>query len=547
MISNNFEQKKLNIINLYKEKKFLDTIKLGTKLIDDYPDDPQLIYILGLTSINLQNFTQAERYFEKLISIKTTSEVYYIFGNIKKKLNKNYEAISFFEKSIKLNPKFSEAYNNLGNTKKLVNERDQAEYYYKKAISLKEDNIQALFNLSTILKENNDYKNLILIYEKILKLDENNIKTNYNIGSAYLFLGEIQKGRKFFEKVIKIDNFHIPSLRNYISITKIDKKNQIFKKLEKIDLNNLNNDNKVLMLNALSKGYLDMDNKEQGFKYLNKSNLLKKKKSDFSMKTQERQFNKIKSFFADIDNTKLEFDNKIVSNPIFIVGMPRSGTSLLEQILSSHSKIYGAGELNYLQKIIDQLGIDNSNYSKDYFKKIRDYYYSHLIKISQNHFIIDKLPINFKWIGFITKSFPEAKILHIKRNPMAVCWSNYKTHFVDKGMDFNLTQEDVANYYSLYIDLMNFWSKKFEKNILEIEYENFVQDFQRNTKKILGFLNLDWEDKIINYEKNHRSVSTASYQQVREKIKKNTSEQWKIYKDYLVKMQETLVSNKINF
>ena len=547
MFSNNLDKEKTKIINLFKQKKFGEVIKIGSKLNNLKPNDIQLIYLLGLTSINTQNFIEAEKYFAKLISLKESAEFYYTFGNIQKKLKKFNDAINSYYNAIKINPKFSEAYNNLANTKKLIGKRIDAIKYYKKAINLKENNIEALISLSTILKENKNFKDLVKIYKKILVLDNNNIKTLYNLGSACLFLGDFNKGRSYFEKVIEIDNRHIPSYRNYVSITNIDKKNQIFKKLENISLDIFNDEDKILILSALSKGYFDKKNIELGFDCLNKSNLIKKEKSNFSLEKEELQFQNIKNFFFNIKNNNIKYENNLKSIPIFIIGMPRSGTSLIEQILSSHSDIYGAGELNFLQKAIERVGLEKPHNLNEYFYQIRKSYYEQLINISQSNLIIDKLPINFKWTGFIIKSFPEAKIIHIERNPMAVCWSNYKTHFVDRGMDFNLSQEDIAKYYKLYAELMKFWGKKFSKNFLNIKYESFVRDYEENTKKILDYLDLKWEKQMKNYQKTDRVVTTASYQQVRNKIKKNTSNEWKKYGNYLSKMQETLTREKIKF
>ena len=547
MFSNNLDKEKKKILNLFKQKRFEEVLEIGSKLNNLIPNDAQLIYLLGLTSINIQSFNEAEKYFAKLISIKESAELYYTYGNIQKKLKKFNDAIVSFKNAIKFKPNFSEAYNNLGNTRKLIGQRNEAIKNYKKAISLKENNIEALFSLSAILKENKNFEELIKVYQKILVIDKNDIKTLYNLGSAYLFLGNFKKGKSYFEKVININKCHIPSFRNYISITKIDMKNEIFKKLENIDQVTLNHEDKILISDALSKGYFDMKNIEKAFHFLDKSNLLKKEKSEFSLKDQEDEFNKIRNFFSDLDDTNIKFDNILKSKPIFIVGMPRSGTSLIEQILSSHSKIYGAGELNFLQKVIQRLGTEKPENYKDYFTQIRNYYYENLLNISQNNFIIDKLPINFKWIGFIIKSFPEAKIIHIERNPMAVCWSNYKTNFVDSGMDFNLSQEDVAKYYKLYSELMTFWKSKFAKNIFNINYEEFVKNFEIKTKKILNFLDLKWEKQITNFDKTKRAVTTASYHQVRGKIKINTSDEWKKYEGYLKKMQDTLISDRIKF
>ena len=547
MNSNKFDKEKKSLITFFNKKKFLDVVKNGTKLLEQEPDDTQIIRILGITSINIQNFIEAEKYFKKLLFFEKNAENYYTLGNIQKKSYKFHEAVISFENAIKINPNFSEAHNNLGNTKKSLNKKDEAIYHYKKAISLKNENIAALINLSSILKENNNYDELLEVYEKILNLDPNNIKTLYNLGTAHLFLGNTSKAREYFENTIKIDPYNIPSFRNYVSTLKIDESNRIFKIFKNMNLSTLKYEDKVLLLDALSKCYFDMDKIQKAFDCLDKCNLLKKENSNFSINEQENIFDKIKNFFFDMDNQNLEFNDKIKSIPIFIVGMPRSGTSLLEQILSTHSKIYGAGELNYLQRIIDKSGLEIPNNIQTYFYEIRKYYYDQISIISNSEFIIDKLPSNFRWIGFIIKTFPEAKIIHIHRNPMAVCWSNYKNFFLDNGLDFNLNQRDVAEYYSIYLDLMDFWTKKYKKNILDIHYEIFVKDFEANTKKILDHLNLQWEGQLLQYQKTNRPVTTASHQQVREKIKMNTSDEWKKYKNYLEPMQVVLRSKKIKY
>ena len=545
MNSNNLDETK--ILNLYKEKNYKDVIISGLKLLKKNPKNYQLIYSIGLSYVNLQNYTEAEKYFDKLLNVQKKPEILYIQANICKQLKKYDSAINYFEEAIRLNPNFSEAYNNLGNIKKRVGKIDEAISCFEKAIQLKENNIQAYLNLANIYKENKYFKELIKIYEKILSFNQNDIKTLYNLGSAYLFLGKISEGKYYFEKIIEINKNHIPSYRNYISVTKIEKTDEIFKQLEILNEEDFSDDDKVLFYDALSKGYFDQDNDQLAFKYLEKSNSLKKKNSKFSFEKTEIQFNNIKTFFKNIDNININFKDTLKSKPIFIIGMPRSGTTLIEQIISSHSQVYGAGELDFLPKIIDKIGIKKPQNLESFFTQIRNLYYDQIMKISNNHYIIDKLPVNYRWVGFIINALPEAKIIHIERNPMAVCWSNYKTSFVDSGMDFNLSQQDIAKYYSLYLNLMNFWKSKYTSNILNINYENFVNDFVSNSKEILKFLDLKWEDKIKNYNKNIRPVTTASFQQVREGIKKNTSMAWKKYSNYLNPMQDTLKNMKIKF
>ena len=484
MNSNNLD--KVNILNLYKEKNYEGVIKSGLKLLKKNPKDYQLVYSIGLSYVNIQNYSEAEKYFDRLLSVQKKPEILFIQANIHKQLKKYDTAVSYFEEVIKLNPNFSEAYNNLGNTKKRLGKIDEAILCFKKAIELKKNNIQAYYNLANIYKENKNFDELIKTYEKILSFDQNDFKTLYNIGSVYLFLGNISKGREYFQKIIKINKNHIASYRNYIAVTKIEKDDKIFQQLELLDGNIFSAENKILLFDALSKGYFDQDKNDLAFKYLDKSNSLKKENSKFSFEKTEIQFREIKDFFKKYEDINLDFEDKLKSKPIFIVGMPRSVTSLIEQILSSHSQIYGAGELDFLPKIMDKVDIKQPKNFQSYFNQIRNSYFNQIIKISNNSYIIDKLPVNFRWIGFIINAFPEAKIIHIERNPMAVCWSNYKTSFVDSGMDFNLSQQDIAKYYSLYLDLMNFWKSKYGSKILNINYENFVNDFVNSSKEILN-------------------------------------------------------------
>ncbi len=184
---------------------------------------------------------------------------------------------------------------------------------------------------------------------------------------------------------------------------------------------------------------------------------------------------------------------------------------------------------------------------KKFYIEIREYYHNCITNITDKNYIIDKLPTNFRWTGFIINAMPEAKIIHIERNPMAVCWSNYKTNFINESMDFNLTQEDTANYYLLYLEMMKFWLNKFDKVIFNVNYDEFVKNFELNSKPILNYLNIDWEDNLKNYNKTKRAVSTASYQQVRGGILKDTSQIWKKYSSHLNLMLKILKDNQVEF
>ncbi len=546
MNSKNFLNNKKIILDNYNKGKFEKVIKLGKKFLKTNKDF-QILYALGLTYLTLKNYLEAERYFKDIVLLKPNPENYYIYGNIHKQLKNFNEASKYFLEAINLKPDYSEAYNNLANTKFKLGYVDDAVNYYKKAIKFDKENIPAYLNLAKVYSDEKKFDELKKILKEILKQDDKNTTALNDLGYLNLILGKVDEGRKLFERVIDIDDKHIRAFKNYFLITKVDNKNEFLKKFEKLDLSKVNNEDKIFAYTSLSKCYFDLNNSDLALKFLEESHKIKKLKSNFNLHTEKELFDKIKDIFKHNKDEPTKHEEKLNFTPIFILGMPRSGTTLLEQVLSSHSNIHGAGELNYLPKIIDNIRLDKHQNFDNIFKTIRFKYHEKVLQLSDKKFIIDKLPMNFRWIGFIVNAFPEAKIIHIQRNPMAICWSNYKINFPDPGMDFSLSQKDTANYYILYDDLMRFWSVKLKDKIINIKYENFVNDFENETHNLIEKLGIKWEENLKNYSKNDRPVQTASLLQVRGKIKKNTSDEWKKYKNFLTVMQEILKKNKINF
>ena len=546
MTLNTFLDNKKIVLDYFKKHQFEKVIKFGKKLLKKNKDI-QLYYVLGISYFSLKKYSDAENNFKYVLETRPTAENYFIYGNILKKTQNLKDAAKSFEKAIKLKSDYSDAFNNLGNIKKRLGLTKEAIKNYQKAIETRKNNLEAYFNLAHLYNEEKKFDNLKNILLRILKFDKNNTTALNDLGYLNLIIGNIEEGRKQFQKVLDLDDKHIRAYKNYFLITKVNNENKYFKKLNKLDLSNISDEDKVFAYTSLSKCYFDLNNSQLALKYLNTSNKLKKTKSNFSIDKEKIFFKKLKNFCKEKLLETISHKDQLRFTPIFILGMPRSGTTLLEQVLSSHSNIFGAGELNYLPKIIDKFKFDNIQNYESFIKTLRFEYHEKVEQLSDNNFIIDKLPMNFRWIGFIVKAFPEAKIIHIQRNPMAVCWSNYKINFPDPGMDFSLSQEDTAKYYIFYDDLMKFWSNNIKNKIIHIKYENFVNNFENEAHNLIKQLGIKWEENIKNYNKNKRPVQTASLLQVREKIKKNTSEEWKKYKDYLKTMEETLQSGKINY
>jgi tetratricopeptide (TPR) repeat protein len=548
MSQKNLNHEKNNIIYLFNQKKFDKISKISSKILDQFNEEIEIVKIVVISYLNQKNYFKAEQYLKNSLSKLNSAELNYFLGNTLKIQDKNLEAINAYKKSISLKSDYSEAYNNLANVQKKIGMLDEASSNYLNAINCKKDNIEAYYNLANLQKSQKKYKDAIKNYNQVIKINSNFTDAYNNIGAINSILGKFEEAKKFFIKAIEINNLFSEPYKNYVQSTNIKENDKIFNHLLKmIKQNNLNEEQKEVFYYSASKGFFDLNKNDDAFKYLNLANEIKFSRSNYSFKKEKKEFKEIKDYFYNREQSNEKFPDQDNCIPIFILGMPRSGTSLVEQIISNHSEVHGAGELDLLP-----ISVQDSKWQKfDDFslviKNIRSSYFNNLKKISSKKYITDKLPGNFKRIGFILNAFPEAKIVHLERNPMAVCWSNYKSNFNSPGMSFTLNQELIGEYYLLYKDLIGFWEKKYPKKIINLNYESLVENYKEEVKKLFLNLNLKWEKQLFDFHKNKRPVETASFRQVRSKIYKKSSEQWQNYKEQLKPMIKILSENKIVF
>ena len=303
----------------------------------------------------------------------------------------------------------------------------------------------------------------------------------------------------------------------------------------------LNDSAKTQLCFALAKASNDQNKLDEFFEYLNRGNKLRKEFLDFSYEESEVNFNPfIKDIFnknlPTIENLSYKF-SKI--KPIFIVGMPRSGTTLVEQIISSHSKVFGGGEIKNLTEFLIPLlqkRINDVSYSfsKNEIFNVGQKYLEKLNSLDATENIItDKWPLNFRHIGFIMTAFPEAKIIHVKRNSIATCWSIYKHYFADNGNGWAYNFEDLTKFYDAYLDLMKYWHGLYPGKIYDLCYEELTINQEEETSRLLKYCDLEWDKNCLNFHNNKRAVETASSSQVRKKMYQGSSNEWMRYKDYL--------------
>ena len=315
----------------------------------------------------------------------------------------------------------------------------------------------------------------------------------------------------------------------------------------------MNEEKKEFLYFALGKALDDKGDRGKSFYYYEKANFLKRSTIKYTSKNNIELFNNIKRAFNKFVINKFKNCGVIDISPIFIVGMPRSGTSLIEQVLASHSEVFGAGEITDLDDTINKFFIhkktlsDSKTFLKKNFYKAGNYYLKKTKEISSDKkHITNKLPLNFRWLGLIKLILPKAIIIHCKRNPMDTCLSIFQQNFYTKGNEYSFKLSEVGIYFNLYMDIMNHWKKILPNCFYEIEYEDFIYNQKKETKKLLDYCNLEWENKCMNFHKTIRPVRTSSDHQIRKKIYPNSINRWKIYKQELKQLSNIINQKHIN-
>jgi tetratricopeptide (TPR) repeat protein len=303
---------------------------------------------------------------------------------------------------------------------------------------------------------------------------------------------------------------------------------------------------------ALGKAFEDRRDYEQSYRYYEKGNSLKRSESRYRPEILETNTAKqrevcSREFFA----RRLTFGAKS-PDPIFILGLPRAGSTLLEQILASHSEVEGTQELADIPRMVNELqgrepDMTNPRYpgilaemgAEDFLRMGEKYLTDTRIYRTGKPFFIDKMPNNFRHIGLIHMMLPNAKIIDARREPMACCFSNLKQLFAN-GQEFTYSIDDIARYYRTYLDLMEHWDEVLPGRVLRVWHEDVVEDLEVNVRRMLDFCGLPFESKCVDFHKTERSVRTASSEQVRQPIFREGLDQWKHYERRLAPLKDAL-------
>ena len=536
-----------NLENLYNNKNFFELIKYSEVFLKKFPESKFIYNLIGVSYFNLGKYSNAVANYNTSISLNPkNSEAYNNKGLCLKKMGDFEGALENYKLALNINPNFLDVYNNIGNLYYELKSFKDAEKIWSDGLKVSPNNIVLLRNLGTLLFEKKGENSLAKKnFEKILALSpDKSFALNY-LGMIYKSEGKFDKAERYFKNAIEVDPYYSEAYYNLSYLKKFNKQNYFLRKLEKLySSKQVSEEDKVYICFSLAKAFDDLEKYSLSYKYLSEGNFLRKKLIGYNINKDKKLFSKIYKNFKQFknDNFKLPNYNNLKNKvPIFILGMPRSGTTLVEQIISSHSKVFGAGELNILSNSIYKLDILNKKVSKDLLLKLRKLYLAHINEFNTSkELVVDKLPANYLWIGLIFTIFPNAKVIHVKRNAVATCWSNFTKYFSNPGIGFVYSLSDLLKYYKMYLEMMDYWDGCFPGKIYNLNYETLTEDPINEIKNLISYLDLKWEDECLKFYNNPRIVKTASSLQVRQKIYRGSSRKWLNYSQFLNKLEKEL-------
>ena len=537
-------------VKLLTNGQINEALKIVEALIKKSPNVPLLYNIRGVCYQTIRELGNAIDDFSQATILKSDyAEAYCNLGVTYQEKGDLVSAVNAYKNAIDNDNNYPTAHNNLGKIFLASGEIDSSIEHLECAITLKSDFADAHNNLGSAFLRINKLNDAIKSYKKAIALKPDFAVANNNLGIAYLRTGDPKLASKFFENAITITPGYATAHHNLSGVKVYKEKDKQVSLIESLLIeNNLSQKERIYLNFALAKAYEDLGNNEELFKHLNEGNRIRKKEMSNSIADSEEHNELIKLFFNsnNINNIKLTYRDSLPIRPIFIVGMPRSGTSLVEQIISSHHEVYGAGEVNnfhnIIMPIIEKHAVnENYNLKNDEFALIRKQYSNSLERFYANEKVItDKWILNFKTIGFILSAFPESKIVHLKRDARATCWSIYKHYFSDEGNRWAYDYQDLARFYKSYVGLMDYWHNLFPGKIYDISYEDLTSDQEKETRNLLRYCDLDWDENCLNFYTNTRAVKTASAVQVRNKMYQGSSDVWRQYSEHLKPLLDAL-------
>jgi len=509
----------MNAVDLLSEEKIDEAITKLQEILKKSPNDVNAMrYLARAYRLGDKNLQDAEALLRTAVQQSPDfTPGWFDLASLLMR-DKIMEAIAAYEKVVQLDPKNAAAWGGLGSAYGLAMYPDKSAEAYAKSIELEPDVPNVLMGHGHALKTLGNQSRALKSYRAA-------IKNKPDFGEVYWSMANL--------KVFKFEDKEVNAM------------------LHQLDEESLSENEEIHFRFALGKAFEDNKDYSQAWHYYHTGNQLQRKTVDHFPVEMEMRHNLIKEVFNQEflkERSNIGYD---CPDPILIVGLPRSGSTLIEQILASHSRVEGTSELPILGNLAQSIG-QHRNDGIQYPKAVLDLrnkdwlaYGQQYIDEAQRHrttskpFFTDKLPNNFPLIGLLSIILPKAKVINARRHPFDSCLGGYKQLF-SKGQNFTYDMLDLAHYYQQYDAMIKHWHQVLPGKILDVHYEQTVDDLETQVRRVLDFCELPFEQSCIDFHQTERAIKTASSEQVRQPIYKGALGTWRRYEQFLGLWQEQL-------
>jgi tetratricopeptide (TPR) repeat protein len=454
------------------------------------------------------------------------------------------ESVKHFQQALAVRPQMAEGHQNLANTLVKLGKVDEAVIHYKQALAIKPDSVEVCNNLGNAMRTLSKLDEAIAYYRQALAIKPNHASAFNNLGHALRELGKLTEARTAYEKAVEL----APEKTLYHNGLAIMKRfapgDQQLATMERIalDAESLPAQDRIYLHFALARAYDGIGDYERAFDHLLQGNALKRREIHYHEAWVHGRLARIAEVFSPslIHAKRGLGDHSRV--PVFVVGMPRSGTSLVEQILASHPKVFGAGELKTLMDSVSISFPDEvSSMGGLGLREIGTKYIAEVRRLSPNaERIVDKMPANYRFAGFIHLALPNARIIHVYRNPLDTCLSCFSTLFVGE-QPYSYDLGELGRYYRAYEKSMEHWRRVLPSGVmLEVQYEQLIENLEGEARRLIAHCGLEWDAACLSFHETERPVRTASAQQVRQPVYRSSIGRWRPYARHLRPLMEAL-------
>jgi tetratricopeptide (TPR) repeat protein len=495
-------------------------------------------------------FEAAFTHFRAALAIRPQSaETQYDFGNALAAAGRHGAAVVLYRRALAMRPQYPEAHNNLGNVLATIGKPDEAVAHYGEALVIRPDYADAHGNRGNALFALGRMDEAVASLEKALTLDPNQADAQHNLGNVLQTLGRLEEARHAYERAVMLaprrPEFYralaeskrfLPADPHLPVMEELARNASAFTDTQRLDLHF-----------GLGKAYADLDRHEQALRHFQEGNALKRKQVKYDENAMLQQLRDTAAVFS------AEFirRNKGLGDPaadsIFIVGMPRSGTTLVEQVLASHPNVFAAGELTNFAQATEAMAAfpeGMRSLTAEQFGEIGARYTKSVRALAPAaERITDKMPSNFRFAGLIHLALPNARIIHVRRDPIDTCVSCFSKIFTgDQPFTYDLGE--LGRFYRAYDALMAHWRCVLPDGaMLEVQYEELVADFEKHARRIVAYCGLAWDARCLAFHETKRPVLTASAVQVRQPLYRSAVGRWRPYAPMLAPLLRALESD----